>query len=205
MDFERLERAWRSDANRLSEAAATYVMEETMDELKRRRRGFDVFCAVVGLVLLAVTARVGWAVVFDPFAFDWSAEWGSVALLILPWAALFVLRAMYGRHLRRHPDPYASMPSSLRALIDENAVARQRAKVMAVIVAVSLGVLAVAVVQLVGVGKMTWGNARDGAILFGTVFAVVWGAVAVDYMTRLKPEGARLRRLLAEYEGEPAA
>ena len=53
--------------------------------------------------------------------------------------------------------------------------------------------------QLVAVGKMTPQNVRDGAILFGVVLSLVWGVLTVNYFRRLKPEGERLKRLLAQY------
>lgn len=199
MDFERLERAWRSPANSPADAAVAYLTEETMQTLKARRRQFHTLTAIAGIALLLWTGRIVWAWFTEPFPFDLQQEWGAVAMLVLPWIALFVARAGFARHLAAYPDPDASMPDALRALIDENRLARRRVVFMVVMMALGIGALAVALGQLVEVGKMTPENVRDGAILFGAVFAVVWGWIAVNYFTRLKPEGERLRRLLAEY------
>ena len=199
MDFERLERAWRSPANTPAEAAAAYLVEETMQTLKDRRRQFHTLTAIAGVALALWTGRIIWDWFANPFPFDLAAEWGAVAMLVLPWIALFVARGQFARHLNAYPDPDASMPDALRALIDENRMARRRVVFMAVMMALGIAALAVALGQLVEVGKMTPQNVRDGALLFGAVFVVVWGWIGVNYFTRLKPEGERLGRLLAEY------
>ena len=199
MDFERLERAWRSPANTPAEAAAAYIVEETMDALKARRRTVHTITAMAGIALALWTGKIVWDVFANPFPFDLSREWGAVAMLALPWIALVVARLQIARHLRAQPDPYASMPDTLRALIDENRSARRRVAVMAGLMALGVAALAVALGQLVEVGKMTPANVRDGAILFGVVLAGVWGWIGVNYFTRLKPEAARLQRLLADY------
>lgn len=199
MDFERLERAWRSPANTPADAAAAYLVEETMQTLKQRRRSFHTLTAIAGTALLVWTGKIAFTWFTNPFPFDLSREWAMVALLVLPWIALLVVRGRYARHLAAYPDPEASMPQALRALIDENRMARGRVKFMAVMMGLGVAALAVALGQLVDVGKMTPENLRDGAILFGVVFAAVWGSIGVNYFTRLKPEGERLQRLLAEY------
>lgn len=199
MDFERLERTWRSPANAPAEAACAYLLEETMNTLKRRRDAFNRATGIVAVLLLAWTGKIVWDWFASPFPFDITREWGAVAMLVLPWIGLFAVRAQFDRHLRAYPDPDASMPDTLKALIDENRTARRRVHVMAVLMTLGVAALAVALGQLVEVGKMTPGNVRDGAILFGGVFALVWGGIAFNYFTRLKPEGARLQRLLAEY------
>lgn len=199
MDFERLERAWRSPANTPAEAAAAWLVEETMQTLKARRRSFHTITAIAGIALVLWTGRIVWDWFANPFPFDLANEWGAVAMLVLPWIALVIVRAQFARHLNAYPDPEASMPDALRALIDENRMARRRVGFMALMMALGVAALAVALGQLVEVGKMTPENVRDGAIMFGVVFAVVWGSIGVNYFTRLKPEGERLRRLLAEY------
>lgn len=205
MDFERLERAWRSNANSPSEAATAYLMEETMDTLKRRRRDFQAFTTFIGLLLAAWTAKIVFDVVTDPFPFDLSREWSALPLAALPWGAFLVMRAQHARHLRAHPDPYASMPATLRALLDENAAAQRRTRWMGCLMLVFVALIALALRQLVDVGKMTPENVFQGSLMFGGMMTVVWGVVTVEYFRKLRPEGVRLARLLQQYEeAEPA-
>lgn len=200
MDFERLERAWRSPANAPADAACAYLLEETMDTLKRRRDGFNTFTGIIAVVLTAWTGKIVWDWFENPFPFDLAREWGALAMLALPWIGLVLVRAQFDRHLRAYPNPDASMPETLKALIDENRTARRRVQIIGGLMALGVVALAVALGQLVEVGKMTPQNVRDGCLLFGGVFAVVWGGIAVNYFTRLRPEGARLQRLLADYD-----
>lgn len=200
MDFERLERAWRSSANSPSEAAKTYLMEEMMETLEKRRRDFRGFTVIIALTLIAWTAKIGYDVVFNPFPFDWSREWAALPLFLLPWAALFFIRAQHKRHMEAFPDPYKSTPDTLRALIDENDTAQARTRWMAGMTAVCIALLGLMLWQLMSVGKMSGQNVLQGSILFGAIFAGIWAYQAWHYVRKLRPEGDRLRRLLAEYQ-----
>lgn len=199
MDFEQLERAWRSSANSPTAAAVAYLTEDIMQTLQRRRGQFRTFLGLMAVLLSAWTGVIAWHAVADPFPFDVAGEWGALALLVLPWVALFIVGGLYARHLRAHPDPYASTADTLRGLIDENDMAQRRFRLMAAIMAIGVVGLAVALGQLVAAGRMTPQNVRDGAILFGVVLSLVWGVLTVNYFRRLKPEGERLKRLLAQY------
>lgn len=200
MNFERLERAWRSSANSPGDAAQTYLMEEMMETLRKRHRDFRGFTVIIALTLTAWTAKIAYDVAFNPFPFNWGREWAALPLFLLPWAALFFIRAQYKRHLEAFPDPYRSTPDTLRALIDENDVAQARTRWMAGMTAVCIGLLTVMLGQLMSVGKMSGANVFQGSILFGTIFAAIWAYQGWAYFRKLKPEGERLRRLLADYQ-----
>jgi hypothetical protein len=200
MDFERLERAWRSSANSPSEAAQTYLMEEMMETLKKRRRDFRGFIGLTAIVLTAWTMKIGYDVIVNPFPFELSREWAALPLFMLPWAALFFVAAQHRRHMDAFPDPYRSTPDTLRALIDENDMAQARTRWMGAITLLCIGLLALMLGQLMSVGKMTAQNVLQGSILFGTIFAGIWTYYIWHYFRKLKPEGERLRRLLADYQ-----
>ena len=200
MDFERLERAWQSSANSLPEAAKTYLMEEMMETLKKRRRDFRNFTVMVGLVLAAWTGKIAYDVIVDPFPFDATREWAAFPLLMLPWAALLFVRKQQKRHLAAFPDPYRSTPEMLRALIDENDTAMARTRWIAGITAVCVALMALMLRQLVSVGKMTEQNVLQGSILFGTILGGIWLYHGWQYFWKLRPEGERLRRLLVDFK-----
>lgn len=200
MNFERLERAWRSSANSPSEAAKTYLMEEMMEALKKRRRDFRGFTMLIGLTLTGWTLKIVYDVIFRPFPFDISREWAALPLFLLPWAALVFIGVQHKRHMHAFPDPYRSTPDTLRALIDENDVAQARTRWMAGMTALCIVLLAVMLGQLMSVGKMSGQNVFQGSILFGTIFAGIWVYHGWHYFRKLRPEGERLRRLFADYE-----
>lgn len=200
MDFERLERVWRSDANTLDAAAAAYLKEEIMDTLKRRRESFRTLTGLVGLALVLWTAKIAYDVVMQPFPFDPVREWGALLLVVAPWACLIAVTAGFRRHLRDHPNPYASVPATLRALIDENGTTRRRVRWLAWAMAAFIGLMALVLYQLVEVGKMSMSDVAQGSLMFGIVFAAVWALIATHYLCRLRPEAARLQRLAQSYD-----
>lgn len=199
MEFERLERVWRSNANSPNAASVAHLMEEIMDTLKRRRRNFEIFISLIGMALFVWTVKVIWEGVTGQFPFDPDLEWGLFPLLALPWIALFTVRTAYNKHLRAHSDPYTSAPDTLRALIDENATARQRVWLGGLFIAALVCVIALVLRQLLEVGKMSSENVMQGSVLFGGLLVVVLILTAADYTLRLRPEGRRLQRLLHEY------
>lgn len=200
MNFELLERAWRTSANSPTEAAKAYLMEEMMEALEKRRRDTRGFTLIIAIVLALWTAKIGYDVIANPFPFDFGREWAALPLVMLPWVALFFIRAQHKRHVAAFPDPYRSTPDTLRALIDENEAAQARTRWMAGMTLVCIALLAIMLGQLMSVGKMTGQNVLQGAILFGTIFAGIWAYHGWQYFRKLRPEGDRLRRLLAEYQ-----
>jgi hypothetical protein len=202
MDFDRLERVWRSTANSPNAASVAHLMEEAMDTLKRKRRDFEMFTGLIGLGLIIWTAKVVWEVVTNQFSFDPGLEWGLFLLLGLPWIALFSVRRAYNKHLHAHPDPYASAPDTLRALMDENDTARQRVKLGGLFMVAMVVVVALVLWQLLEVGKMSSQDVMQGSLLFGGLLVVVGIGTAADYAFRLRPEGRRLRQLLREYDDQ---
>lgn len=199
MDFKRLERAWNGPANTPSEAAGAYVVGEMMETLRRRRQATTRFTGFVGMVLVFWAAMIVWKVSVDPFPFDVSREWAIIPLILLPWIGLFLIKRRQRRHLAAHPDPYASTAATLRALLDENLTARRRLVITSGLMLAGLAIVAVALNQLVAVGKMTPENVFQASIGFGGLMAVIAAYKAWHYLRVLRPEGERLKRLLIDY------
>lgn len=198
MDFDRLERAWRSNANRPSEAAAAYLMEEMMETLKKRRgemRGILIFA---GLALIVQTWLILHALIAQT-VMDAGQEWGAFLMLGIGWVALATVGWRFRQHLLAYPDPYSSSSETLRALLDENRSQRQRMRFMGLVAVLFVAATALTLGQLQEVGKMTAGNIRDFAIVFGGGFLLGLVYALWRYFRILKPEGARLERLLADY------
>lgn len=198
MDFEILERAWRSNANRPSDAAVAYLMEEMMQTLRKRRsemRGIVVFA---GLALVLQTALIGHALLVQRIM-DAGREWGPLLMIGLAWAALVWVALQFRRHLLDFPDPYVSTAATLRALIGENRATMQRMRFLGVAGLLFVVATALSLGQLQAVDKMTPGNVRDFAILFGGGFLIGAAYSIWRYFRVLQPEHARLQRLLDEY------
>lgn len=200
MDFERLERAWNGPANTPTEAASAYVADTMMETLRRRRRATAGLTGFVGMALVFWSAVIVFRTTTDPFPFDFGREWGVFPLIALPWFGLFLINRQQRRHSLAHPDPYSSVAAALRALVDENATARRRLVITTGLMLACVALLALVLRQLAAVGKMTPDNVFQASLLFGGLMAAIAGYKVWHYLRVLKPEGARLRRLLADYE-----
>lgn len=200
MDFETLERLWRSEANDRATVAETYVLEATMKTLKQRRSAFSTGIGLIGLALILWTGAVAYAVVTGKIA-DITNEWGSAALLLVSWIAFLFAQAQQRRHMQACPDAVTSMPEALKGLIDENRTAQARSRMMGMALLVFAAMLTVSVWQLYSVGKMEWRHVVQGSTLFGGALLLSACIHAIRYFRVLKPEGMRLRRLLDQYDG----
>lgn len=198
MDFEILERAWRSNANRPSDAAAAYLMEEMMQTLRKRRNDVRGIVVFAGLALIVQTGLIVHALRVQR-VMDAGREWGALLMIAVAWAALVWVGLHFRRHLLAFPDPYVSTAATLRALADENRATMQRMRFMGVAGLLFVLATALSLGQLVAVDKMTPGNVRDFSILFGGGFLAGATYGLWRYFRVLKPESMRLQRLLQEY------
>lgn len=198
MDMEMLERAWAGAANKPEKAAGLYLIDSLMGEVSRQRRDFWLRMGLVGVALggwsLVALYAIAWRGVVDP-----AREWGALLMLAISWIVygLVVRRGWEGAAIEA-PGP--SLPGNLRALLAQNEAALRRVRIMAAAVPLFLAALALAVMQLGDVGKMSARNIRDFALLAGVGFTLATTIHAWRYYRRLKPEGQRLRRLLGQYE-----
>jgi len=197
MDFKTLERLWQSEANTRAGVAEAFVLAETMKTLKQRRGRFLLGMIAAGLALAAWTGVVAFANVFRHVTPE--REWGAYLMLGIAWVVYINVAARYREHMRAYLDAAASMPETLRALIDENRTAQVRARFIGAATIVFGIALAVAVGQLQAIGKMEPRHALQAGILFGGAMlasAIVQTAI---YFRITQPEGKRLKALLDQY------
>jgi hypothetical protein len=79
MEFERLEQAWRSQANTPGQQAQAYLMEQLMHALKARRRGEILLFAIPVAAMTFFTAVAGRSILIGQT--DLGREWGALAML----------------------------------------------------------------------------------------------------------------------------
>lgn len=200
MDFETLQQLWGGAGNRPDPQRTRQLMETMMEDLKARRRRLALFVAALALGLMAWTGIAAYGLATRPGGLNLAREGGAVLLLALSWLALAVIELWRRRHGSAHPDPYATAPATLRALADENAMARRRVKFMAVMVGLGLVAISAALVQAEAAGRMSWENVASAGLVMGLVLALVWGGILLNYVRRLRPEAGRLRELLDDYD-----
>jgi hypothetical protein len=199
MNFADLQDTWNSAHNRPSAAECEAQKARFVRTLERKRRGFFAFLALPVAVLLVVTALVNWRA-FGPSGATAGEEWAGPLLLLLPWTAVFVFIRHQIAHVRGHADYRASIPASLRALLDENRRAWLRATTILWIHVASVPVLVLAIRQLEEAGKLRPHELRSMAVFFGGVIVASIVGLLIVRARKLRPERERLAALLREYE-----
>jgi len=196
MDFDRLEQAWRSDANTPDQQAQAYLMEQLMRTLKARRRTEILLAAIPVAAMTFFTAVAARAILAGRVDLD--REWGSLAMLGVCWAVL--ARVLIAAVLAKRPsDAGSPVRQTLEALLAANRRARVNYRIFWMSLPVFIIPTLIGVAQLEAVGKATDRNIGQMLILFGValVASVSWNALR--FFRVLKPEQRRLEGLLAEY------
>jgi len=196
MEFDRLEQAWRSEANTPDAQAQAYLMEELMHMLKARRRGETLLFAIP---VAAMTLFTGIAArSFLGGRSDLGHEWGALAMLGVCWA---VLAAVFFAALlaKRPPADGSPMRQTLEAMLAANRRARINYRIFWISLPVFILPTLIGVFQLEAVGKATERNVGQMLLLFGVALAASLGWNALRFFKVLKPEQRRLEGLLKEY------
>lgn len=196
MEFDRLEQAWRSEANTPDAQAQAYLMEELMHMLKARRRGETLLFAIPVAAMTFFTAVAGRGVVQGRI--DAAQEWGGLAMLGVCWmvlAAVFVA----GVRAKRPRGDGSPVRQTLEAMLAANRRARTNFKIFWMSLPVFILPTLIAVFQLGEVGKATDRNIGQMLLLFGVALGASVGWNALRFFRVLKPEQRRLEGLLAEY------
>lgn len=196
MDFDRLEQAWRSEANTPNQQAQAYLMEQLMHALKARRRGEILLFAIPVAAMTFFTGVAIRSILAGKVDID--REWGSLAMLGVCWfmlAAVFVA-AVLARRPRGDGSP---MRQTLEAMLAANRRARINYRIFWMSLPVFILPTLIGVFQLGEVGKATDRNLWQMLLVFGVALGASLGWNALRFFKVLKPEQKRLEGLLAEY------
>jgi hypothetical protein len=196
MEFERLEQAWRSQANTPDQQAQAYLMEQLMHALKARRRGEILLFAIPVAAMTFFTAVAVRSILAGKVDLD--REWGALAMLGVCWLMLaaVLVAAVLARRPRGDGSP---MRQTLEAMLAANRRARINYKIFWMSLPVFFVPTLIGVFQLGEVGKATDRNMGQMLLMFGVALAASVGWNALRFFKVLKPEQKRLEALLAEY------
>jgi len=197
MEFERLEQAWRSQANTPDQPAQAYLMEQLMHALKARRRGEILLFAIPVAAMSLFTAIAVRSILVGQT--DVGREWGALAMLGVCWTVLAAV-SIAGLRARRAPRDGSPVRQALEAMLAANRRARVNYRIFWMSLPVFLVPMLVAVVQLNDVGKTTDRNMVQMLLVFGVALGASVGWNALRFFKVLKPEQRRLEGLLAAYE-----
>lgn len=199
MDFERLEQAWRSEANTPDARAQTFLMEELMRTLKTRRRGELLLFMIPAAAMTLFTAIAVTSVLNG--AMEVSREWGGLGMLAVCWIVLAAMLISGVLARRRRSVSGSPVRDTLAAMLASNRAARANCRIFWISLPVFMVPMLLAVTQLHDVGKTSDQNMVQMLLVFGVALAasVAWNTSR--YFLVLKPEAKQLEALLAEYEG----
>jgi hypothetical protein len=196
MEFDRLEQAWRSEANTPDAKAQAYLMEQLMHALKARRRGETLLFAIPVAAMTVFTAIAGRSILAGRVDLD--REWGALAMLGVCWAVLAAVM-IGGLLAKRAPRDGSPVRQTLEALLAANRRARMNYRIFWMSLPVFILPTLIGVFQLGEVGKATDRNIWQMLLVFGVALAASLGWNALRFFKVLKPEQRRLEGLLAEY------
>jgi hypothetical protein len=203
MNFADIETAWRSPQNRPNPAELEQQKMKLIADLQTRRRRTAIFIGVVFLLLCLITGKLALHLIWPRAGLDridLSREWGSLLVFALPWFAAFFFLREYRRHRKQHANYERSIAEGVRALLDENRLARNRVKVTAALHGLLLVLLPIVVYQLRAAGK-----AGDEILLPAFVgWPLIGSGILIGmlygYRRKLLPRKLELEQLLKSYE-----
>jgi MFS family permease len=132
-------------------------------------------------------------------AFDFQREWASIVFVLLPIGVALLFVRGFLEHRRRHARYELSIVEGLRALLDENRIARVRLRVSMAVLTGAMALVPVMTDQLQLVGKQRPHEAASMLLVFGVAYVAAMGWQAWKYR-KLGPEGERLRELVGSYQ-----
>jgi hypothetical protein len=197
MNYEALQAAWASSANKPNEAASAYVIAEAQATLSRRAhhlRRMLVFAAVmltIPLALMGLDLATG-----QVDAIDLGREWGLVPFALIPFVALILI----ARRAAPRAAPSGTLLQAFRALRADNAAARLRVMIIGASIVAFAPLLFVLLNQLVSTGKMAPHEMQSAALVLGGALLLSAGWMGVKYLTQIAPERRHLDTLIAQYE-----
>lgn len=194
MEFDRLEQAWRSDANTPTAEVETRLKEQLMHTLRSRRRT-DVLLAGIPLVTLTLFTALALAAVSR----NQGAGWPGIAMLGVCWVVMGAVLWNGFRH--RSTDKGAPLRDTVAALLARNRAARANCHVFWAMLPIFALPLVLAIQRLAEDGRMNTSTGWQAMLVCGLALGASAGWNLLRYMMVLKPEQRRLEALLADYEG----
>lgn len=200
MTFDDLAPAWSSASNAPDPAQLDRYKASVVRRLDKEHRDFLWYVGMAAAMTVFLAGRFT-EYLIGGGAFDLRREWASIVFLLLPIGVAGVFLRGYVRHRRRHPRYELSIAAALRAMLDENRLARLRLRVSMTVLTVAMALVPVVTYQLQLVGKQRPHEAASMLVVYGAVYVVAMAWQVWRYRWQLLPENARLRELSSSYEG----
>lgn len=205
MNFDDIQKTWQSPHNRPDTAQLEKDKMKFLADLRKRNRGAVIFMIWILCVLTFLTGKVGWHLAWpDPAenAIDLSGEWGVILLLGLPWICLLIFFRQYRRYRAANAGCERSLSASVRALLDENRLARERQKWAAILNGLMLLLMPFLVYQLRAAGKAGDEILVPAFVMLPALMLCIWCGMFWHQRRVLLPRKRELEALLATYGGD---
>lgn len=204
MNLNDLQHAWNSPHNNLPAPDQQQLAQQFARQMIRHHRFRSIWLATTFVWLTLISAAALRTIAIGNF--NPVLEWAVLPLVILPWGlAIHFLR----RHLKP-AEPTArgemSVTDSFDAALRSNRTEQSHLKMVAMLLAIMVPLLAVSMRQLHAVGKVSSHELACMAVFFGGALLVSGIGLAARYFVRVMPQQRRLVALLAELNenGRPA-
>jgi len=199
MTFDDLAPAWTSASNNPDPAQLDRYKTSVVRRLDQDHRAFLWH---VGMATAMTLFLSGGFVQYlrGGGAFDFRNEWASLVFLLLPFGVAAAFLRGFIQHRRKHPRYDLSIVAALRALLDENRLARLRLRVSMAVLTVAMALTPLMTHQLQLVGKQRPHEAASMLAVFAAAYVLTMAFMIWKYRRRLLPENARLRELFTSYE-----
>jgi hypothetical protein len=194
MEFDRLEQAWRSDANTPTDETQARLKEQLMHTLKTRRHT-ELLLTGIPVTTLTLFTVIALAAVLK----NQGAGWPGIAMLAICWGVMITVFWNGFRHRSR--DVGSPLRDTVAGLLAANRRARANCHVLWTMLPVFMVPLFLAFQRLQQDGRMNTTEGWQAMAVCGLGLAASAGWNALRYVTVLKPEQKRLEALLAEYAG----
>ncbi len=208
MNFDDIRQTWGSAHNQPPPADLEKEKMKFFTDLRRRRRGAVIFMLWILAVLTIVTVRLGFFVLSpDPAKppINLANEWAVFVLLALPWMCLLIFFRKYRRHCAAHTDYDRSISVTLRGLLDENRMTRERQKWVAILNGVTLLLIPVIVYQLRAAGKAGDEILVPAFVMLPLLMGAIYLGMLWHQRRVLAPRQRELEALLAAYGEDDGA
>jgi len=194
MEFDRLEQAWRSDANTPTDETQALLKEQLMHTLKSRRHREILLAGIPATTLTLFTVMALAAVLKND-----GAGWPGIAMLAVCWMVMGAVLWNGFRHRSR--DSGSPLRDTVASLLAANSRARSNCHVFWAMLPVFMLPLFMAIQRLQVDGRMNTTAGWQAIAVCGLALAASTGWNLLRYILILKPEQRRLEALLADYEG----
>lgn len=197
MNFDELQKDWNSPRNNLPKEQQRVLAEKFIRQMFRRHR-FQTYWLIHTFVWLTLITGLAMVMIVSGKTSP-AQEWGLFPLLIVPWGFAFHFLQLHLKPATTLVRGEMPIADSFRTALGSNRAEQARLKLVGVLFAVMVPVLAVSALQLQAAGKVSSRELTSMAIFFGGVLLVSGAGLAARYFGRLLPQQKQLEELLRQF------